>query len=113
LFVSRQNRDYADSLRFAEFLGAALLGHGLTFSPHHAENIEGERREWADERSGIYYYDSLFLLRNVSAPAVLLEAGLIVNRAEEISVSSDAGRAAISSAVLEAMQMYCHRSPKS
>jgi N-acetylmuramoyl-L-alanine amidase len=112
IFVSRLNRQYAESMRFAEYLSAALLGKGFTFSKHHAENIEGERREWADERHGIYYYDSLYLLKNATAPTVLLEAGVIVNRIEELTVGSDAGKAAIAAAILEAVQVYCHQAPR-
>src|SRR5262245_16519421 len=44
LFVSHDNARRAASLRFAAMLADELLGRGLTFTTHHAEDIQGERR---------------------------------------------------------------------
>jgi N-acetylmuramoyl-L-alanine amidase len=112
LFVSRLNVHPADSLKFAELLSSALTSHGLVFSSHHSENIGGERRRWANASKGIYYYDDLFLLQHASAPAVLLEAGLIVNRIEELVLGSAAGRDTIASAATSAVQAYCASTPR-
>jgi N-acetylmuramoyl-L-alanine amidase len=107
VFVSRLNAHSRESLAFAELLSESLLSNGLSFSPHHAEDIDGERRSWADSKRGIYYYDKLFLLQHAIAPAVLLEAGVIVNRIEELIVGSDEGREAIASAIFSAVQSFC------
>jgi N-acetylmuramoyl-L-alanine amidase len=107
LFVSRENRHYEDSLVFAKLLGAALMGHGMLYSPHHAEAIPGEGRQLLDRQVGVYLYDQLVVLKSTEAPAVLLEAGIIVNRVEELVLSSPEGRASISAAVLEAVNQFC------
>jgi N-acetylmuramoyl-L-alanine amidase len=109
LFVSRLNSHFKESMAFAELLSSALTDKGFTFSRHHAEDIEGERRKWADATHGIYYFDELFVLRNTAAPAVLLEAGVIVNRTEELVIGSEASRGVISSAVLSAVQTFCRQ----
>jgi N-acetylmuramoyl-L-alanine amidase len=41
----------------------------------------------ADQANGVYYYDELVVLRTATQPAVLLEAGVIVNRDEETMLS--------------------------
>jgi N-acetylmuramoyl-L-alanine amidase len=107
LFVSRENRHYENSLVFAKLLGAALTGHGMRYSPHHAEAIPGEGRQLLDRQVGVYLYDQLVVLKSTEAPAVLLEAGIIVNRVEELVLSSPEGRVSISAAVLEAVNQFC------
>ena len=99
LFVSRKNPQVEASLRCASTTGAALKEQGLHPSPHHAENIPGQNREWADEANGVYYYDDLVVLKTATMPAVLLEAGMIVNRREEQAVQEAEMRSAISAAV--------------
>ncbi len=99
LFVSRKNPQAEASLRCASTIGAALKAEGLHPSPHHAENIAGENREWADEGNGVYYYDELVVLRTATMPAVLLEAGVIVNRREEEVIQQPRMRSAISAAI--------------
>ena len=103
LFVSRENRDLVSSLRCASDIGAALRKQGLRPSPHHAEAIPGESREWADEGNGVYYYDGLAELRNAACPAVLLEAGIIVNREEEEKLQTAQMRQSIATAVEQGM----------
>ncbi len=99
LFVSRKNPQAEASLRCASTIGAALKEEGLHPSSHHAEKIAGESREWADEGNGVYYYDELVVLRTATMPAVLLEAGVIVNRQEEEAIQGAGVRRAISAAV--------------
>ena len=42
------------------------------------------RRELVDAQAGVYRYDQLIVLKDTRMPAVLLEAGSIVNRDEEM-----------------------------
>lgn len=84
LFVSRRNRALASSLRCASAIGAALRAAGFTPSRYHADPVEGENRPFADETNGVHYFDDLVVLRTAKMPALLLEAGVIVNRAEEL-----------------------------
>lgn len=99
LFVSRKNKQLAASLRCASAIGAALRTAGLTPSAHHAEKIEGEDRPWADQGNGVYFYDNLIVLKNAKIPAVLLEAGVIVNQDEEKRMLDPAVRKTIGMAI--------------
>lgn len=72
---------------------------GLQPSPHHAENIQGENREWADKENGVYFYDDLIVLKTAAMPAVLLEAGVIVNKEEEQAVQTPERRNIIATAI--------------
>lgn len=60
---------------------------GFKPSKHHGEAIEGENRDAADEANGVYYHDDLVVLRTAKQPAVLFEAGVIVNRDEEVMLA--------------------------
>lgn len=88
LFVSRKNPQLDKSLSCAIAIGAALKEQGLHPSAHHAEKIAGENRQWANQDNGVYYYDDLIVLKTATMPAVLLEAGVIVNRDEEQSIQT-------------------------
>jgi N-acetylmuramoyl-L-alanine amidase len=107
LFVSRQNRHFEESLAFAKLLGAALMAQGMHYSAHHAEAISGEGRQLIDSDAGVYLYDQLVVLRFTEPPAVLVEAGVIVNRGEEVVVASPEGRRRIGTAVFEAVTQFC------
>lgn len=99
LFVSRKNKQLPASLHCASAIGAALKEAGFKPSKHHAEKIEGENRPWADEANGVYYYDNLIVLKNAKIPAVLLEAGIIVNQDEELHLLDTKVRHKIGTAV--------------
>ena len=106
LFISRANPKFQDSAIFATLLADQLNSAGLDFTTHHAENIAGERKPLLDPQRGIYEYKNLRVLKDVSMPAVLLEAGIIVNREEELAMLTPQRRQAISDSVaLAALQM--------
>jgi len=84
VFISHDNADRAGSLQFGRLLGKALQARGLQYTPHYTLPLMGNRRrELIDAAAGVYRYDQLIVLRNTRMPAVLLEAGSIVNRQEE------------------------------
>jgi N-acetylmuramoyl-L-alanine amidase len=107
LFVSSGNARFDDSLAFARLLADTLLARRLRFTTHHAENIAGERRPLIDPQRGIYRYDELLVLKTTKAPAVLLESGVIVNRAEELALASPARQRTIAAAVVAATATFC------
>lgn len=111
LFVSDRNPHPAESREFAVLLGEALLGEGLTPSLHHAEPIPGEGRPLIDKRLGLYRFDDLVVLRTATMPAALLESAIIVNRAEEQSVSNGDHEAKVVAALVKAVQRYCGMNP--
>jgi N-acetylmuramoyl-L-alanine amidase len=104
LFVSRQNPQWRQSLECASTLGANLRAAGFKPSRYHADPVLGESREFADETNGVHFFDNLAVLRNsTNMPALLFEAGVILNREEEARMSEEATRARIADAVAEAM----------
>ena len=107
IFVSEANEQFAESLAFAQELGRSLKDSGLTSSTHHAENIPGENRKLLDPRTGVFAFRQLRVLREAPAPAVLLEAGVIVHRQEEIALASPARRKIVAEAVTKAVTAMC------
>ena len=101
LFVSRDNPQLARSLKCASAIGAALRGAGFTPSLYHADRNYGENRPFADKDNGVHYFDNLAIVRRAQVPAVLFEAGVIVNRDEELRMRDPAVRAKIASAVAD------------
>ena len=115
IFVSYDNPDRKGSLLFAKLLGEALKSRGLQYTPHYTEKIMGHRRrELVDAEVGVYRYDKLIVLRAPRMPAVLLEAGSIINRDEELLLGTAEQQALISAAVIEAVESFCRaRQPRS
>ncbi len=107
LFVSKANRRHKESLRFASLIADGLLEAELKFSMHHAEKIKGENRELLDDKRGIYEFTNLRVLRGTTAPAVLLEAGIILNREDETALASPERRRLIAKAVSKAAYAMC------
>jgi len=101
IFVSKKNSHYKQSLNYAQNLGKALVKRGLKPTLHHAEKIAGENRQLIDPEHGIYLFDDLVVLKNSDAPAVLLEAAVIVHPKDENRASSAAYKSLISEAVIE------------
>jgi N-acetylmuramoyl-L-alanine amidase len=111
LFVSARNADEARSLRMAQLLGAEFRRRALVPTLHHAEAIAGENRPLLDPALGIYRFDDLVVLKRASMPAVLIEAGLIVNRADELQLDSAAFRQALAEAITAAARQFCDEAP--
>jgi N-acetylmuramoyl-L-alanine amidase len=99
LFVSRKNPRPGPSLACASAIGAELRRAGFAPSLYHADPIPGERKPFADRANGVHYYDNLIVLKTARSPAVLLEAGVIVNREEETKMLSPDTRRRIAAAV--------------
>ncbi|MFX8601124.1 hypothetical protein ABTL95_19605, partial [Acinetobacter baumannii] len=83
LFVSRHNPQWPLALKCASAIGERLREAGLRASRYHADPVLGSAREFADEINGVHFFDTLAVLRHASMPALLFEAGVIVNRDEE------------------------------
>jgi N-acetylmuramoyl-L-alanine amidase len=108
LFVSYDNPDRAGSLMFGHMLGEALQARGLGYTPHYILPLmRHRRRELVDEAAGVYRYDQLVVLRMTRMPAVLLEAGSIVNRREELALADPERVAVESAAVVAAVEDFC------
>lgn len=99
VFVSRKNKQVAASLSCASKIGAALIKAGFKPSRYHALPVEGQNRPFADEINGVHYFDDLIVLKTAKQPAVLVEAGVIVNAEDEVRVTSMEGRKRHSAAI--------------
>jgi N-acetylmuramoyl-L-alanine amidase len=108
LFISYDNPQRGRSLEFAKLLGAQLKSQGLKYTPHYTERFMGSRRrELVDAETGVYRYDQLVVLSSTRMPAVLLEAGSIVNRNEEIELEKPEHRGLITDSVAKTVESYC------
>jgi N-acetylmuramoyl-L-alanine amidase len=108
IFISDDNPDPKDSLLFGSMLGQQLKARGLQYTPHYTESFMGRwRHTLLDADAGVYRYDTLFVLKKTQLPAVLLEAGSIVNRDEELALASPERQQLISAAVVDAVDSFC------
>ena len=108
IFISNDNADPGGSLAFGRLLGNALKARGLTYTPHYTEKFMGHRqRQLLDAQAGVYRYDQLIVLKDTRMPAVLLEAGSIVNRDEELLLATPERHALVGAAVVEAVDAFC------
>jgi len=55
----------------------------------------------------VYRYDRLVVLERTRMPAVLFEAGSIINRSEELELATPERRDLISSALVAAVTEFC------
>ena len=65
------------------------------------------RHELIDEEAGVYRYDHLIVLHTARMPAVLLEAGSIINRQEEFEFATPESRLLVAEAVAAAVEEFC------
>lgn len=99
IFVSELNPHYERSLACAKAIGERLLAAGETPSLYHATPIKGENRPLIDKRLGIHRFDDLVVLKTAPMPAVLVEAGVIVNPDEEPRLADPATIAKLADAI--------------
>ena len=98
LFISRSNRFQDKSLACASLIGRKLRESDFKTSRYHADAGLGGTRPFADEENGVHYYDNL-AVGKAAMPAVLVEAGVIVNREEDKRMLDSEVRARIAAAV--------------
>jgi N-acetylmuramoyl-L-alanine amidase len=104
LFVSRLNPQLEKSIACASAIGAELRAVGLSPSRYHADPVLGENRPYADERNGVHFFDNLAVARTATMPAVLVEAGVIVNRYEERELRKPRVRRRIAEAIAQGVR---------
>jgi len=109
LFISRDMPKAKASLSFAKLLSTELVNRDLHFTLHYADTIRSESRVLLDRNLGVYAFDELVVLYKSKVPAVLFEAGLIVNRDDELLLAAPERQSAIAAAVHAAIVKYCER----
>lgn len=105
-------------LLIAKLLGKHLSDNGFKRTLHHAEIIKDdqgnvldmENYELLDEALGIYKND-LRVLKTSEVPAILLECGVIVNRDEEVLLSSPDYQEKLVSAIAVSIQAFYEKLP--
>jgi N-acetylmuramoyl-L-alanine amidase len=108
VFVSHDNADFKTSFAFAELVGKAMKARGLEYAQQYTMPIMGHYQyPLLDKETGVYAHDELIVLRKTRMPAVLLEAGSIINRDEELKMNSPERRDLISEAVVSAVKDFC------
>jgi N-acetylmuramoyl-L-alanine amidase len=108
VFVSRRNPDFKTSFAFAELIGKEMKAQGLEYAKQYTQAIMGRyQRPLLNKETGVYRYDELIVLRKTQMAAALLEAGSIINRDEELMMSSPERRDIISSGVTAAVKEFC------
>ena len=70
---------------FAELVGKEMKANGLEDARQYSQPIMGRyQHPLLNKETGVYSYDKLIVLKSTRMPAVLLEAGSIINRDEEL-----------------------------
>ena len=87
LWVSRKNRSAEASIACARHVADQLIDAGFTPSHYHADPDIGEGRPVIDDPRGIFARDALAVLNSAHSPAILIEAGVVVNPEEEARLS--------------------------
>jgi N-acetylmuramoyl-L-alanine amidase len=104
LFVTGKD---SPAFAFAQTLGKRLQEQGFRPSDYHALDIPGERMILLDPGLGIYRHNlPLTVLTKTAMPAVLIEAGFIVNREEELELLDPKRQARMARAVRDAIADY-------
>ena len=110
LFVSQQNPHFTTSLMLARMIGRQLKEQGLHYASQYTLPVMGRyRRQLLDKDVGVYRYDGLVVLSRTSSAAVLLEAGSIINRDEEMAMNSPERQETVAGAVAAAIGEFCAR----
>jgi len=104
IFISGKKSFFQESLTISRVLGESLKDSGLHPSQHHGENIPGENRTLLDKHCGIYLCDDLIVLKDAQSPALLLEAGVIVNPVDDARVTTKAYQLKIAEAIAKAIK---------
>jgi N-acetylmuramoyl-L-alanine amidase len=108
VFVSHENPDFKTSLAFAELLAKEMKAQGLQYAQQYSQAIMGHyQHPLLNKETGVYSYDQLIVLRTTRMPAVLLEAGSIINRDEELRMESPERQDIIGDAVVAAAKEFC------
>jgi len=108
VFVSRNNADFRTSLLFANLVAKEMKASGLQYAQQYSQPVMGRyRHPLLNEETGVYSYDKLIVLKSTQMPAVLLEAGSIINRDEELKMDSPERQDMISSGVTAAVKEFC------
>lgn len=101
-YVFPQHPRLTESARCAGAMSQTLAAQGFARTLHHAEGVAGEHRPLRDAALGIYDAD-FAVLRGATMPAVLFEAGVIVNKRDALTLAQPGTRQRIAAAVRDGL----------
>ena len=104
LWVAKTD-NYDGSLKLASLIADQLMEIGLKPSLYHAQDTPGEGRKLIDKERGIYSRE-LFVTKNATVPAVLMEVGYLINPNEEAVLSQDSFRTRFTTALNRAIEKF-------
>ena len=85
-----------------------MAAQNLQYAHQYTDPIMGRYRHELLSDTGVYRYDELVVLRKTRMPAVLLEAGSIINRDEELKMDSPERQELVTTAVSTAVNEFCN-----
>lgn len=88
VFVSSKNKAFQQSKELGAMIARSLKEESQIPALYHADPRHGEGRKLLDARTGLYDFPDLIVLKKAEMPAVLIEAGVIKNRLEAVSLKS-------------------------
>lgn len=103
IFVSTKNKFYKESLSCAVSVATSLKAAGMIPNYYHSKLYGKGKMELLVNNLPVYRYDNLIVLKTNPAPAMLIEAGVIVNRQEAVTLATDEFRDAFSDAIKNGM----------
>lgn len=92
VFVSRKNPYFQQSLICAREVSRDLVKAGFSPNYYHATHPKNKPRVLFNPNEPVYQYDNLVVLKTATMPAILVEAGVIVNRNEAIWITNEVVR---------------------
>jgi N-acetylmuramoyl-L-alanine amidase len=106
IFISRDNAHLDASERFARLLGSEMRAQAPELTPTYHHEVQ-ENRQVFDRPNGVFFYDGLVVLRQTTAPAVLLESAVITDPEDEQKANNKAFRTHIVDAIVAAAFKFC------
>ncbi len=99
VFVSTKNPNLSKSMACAVSISEQLLLAGFKPNYYHANPPFGKKRELFFSNRPIYQYDNLVILKKSEVPAILIEAGVLINRQEALWIAQENVRLTFANAV--------------
>jgi len=105
-------QNYLDALKFAKIFAIKMQAMGRNPSTYHEEKPGQENYQSIDLSLGIYNSKTILaVLRNAKMPAVLIEAGVIVDVDDEKIVSSQLFREQFAMLLVESIDAFFGQLP--
>lgn len=104
IFVSEDNPHYKQSLACAKSIANSLLDDGFTPNYYHHYNNPKHNFKLLYKDLPVYNYNKLVVLKTNKIPAILVEAGVIVNPQEAVTLKDNLYRTKFSVAAAKGLR---------